>query len=300
MSPTMVLLCGLGAASAVVLFLVGYRLMRSDPAAGLEAEDFALLRREQRRRAEGTGPLTQLASRLAPHLLAALPPRLRKGLEVRIASAGQSAGMTVNGFAERVATWLIMVVPLALMLALLGMIPFALLALTIPILIPLGAVEGARRNRRESIDRNLPDFLDILAVTVSAGVNFRAALVRVAARFRGPLAEEIELTTSQIANGLPLREAFQAFAVRSGSGNAQQFVSALLQSQELGAPLALSLNQIATDMRRESAQQQRRRAANTAPKVSLITSVVLLPGALIFIVVGFIVGSDIDLAGILS
>lgn len=298
MSPTIVLICGAGAAFAALLFLVGYRLMRSDPAEGLEAEDLVLLRKEQRRRAEGSGPLTLLARKVAPSLLSLLSPRQRKGLEARIASSGRPDGLTMESFAERVATWLLMVTPLVLLLLLMGMVPLALLTLTVPILIPLGAVEGGRRRRREGIDRNLPDFLDILAVTVSAGVNFRAALIRVADRFEGPLAEEIHLTTSQIANGLPLRDALESFGQRSGSENAQQFVSALLQSQELGAPLVTSLNQIAVDMRRESAQQQRRRAANTAPKVSLVTSVVLLPGALIFIVVGFIVGSEIDLSGL--
>lgn len=300
MSPVVVLVCGVSAAVAALLFLVGYRMMRSDPAEGLEAEDLALLRKEQRRRAEGSGPLTLLARKVAPSLLSMLSPQRRKALDVRIASAGRPDGMTVESFVERVATWLLMVTPLIILLLLMGAIPVAVLTLSVPILIPFGAIEGGRRRRREAIDRNLPDFLDILAVTVTAGVNFRAALVRVAERFEGPLAEEIHFTTSQIANGLPLREAMESLGQRSGSENAQQFVSALLQSQELGAPLVTSLNQIAVDMRRESAQQQRRRAANTAPKVSLVTSAVLLPGALIFIVVGFIVGSEIDLAGLLS
>lgn len=299
MTPALTLVCAVVAAGATVVLLIGYRMLRSDPAEGLETEDLALLRTEQRRRAEGAGPLTVLGRRTAPHLLRVLGPKQRASLDRRIAAAGRPGGMTVDTFAERVATWLIMVLPLVALLLVLGMVPLALLTLTVPVLIPLGAVEGDRRRRRESIDRNLPDFLDILAVTVSAGVNFRAALLRVAERFEGPIADEMTLTTSQIANGMPLRDAFEAFGHRSGSDNAQQFVSALLQSQELGAPLVASLNQIATDMRRESAQQQRRRAASTAPKVSLVTSVVLLPGALIFIIVGFVIGADLDLNGLL-
>lgn len=299
MSPALTLACAAAGAVAAVLFLVGYRMLRTDPAEGLEAEDLALLRTEQRRRAEGAGPLTVLGRKVAPSLLQLLGAKPRAWLDSRIAAAGRPGGLTVEIFVERVATWLVMVLPLAALLLVLAMPVLALLTLTVPVLIPLGAVEGDARRRRESIDRNLPDFLDILAVTVSAGVSFRAALLRVAERFDGPISEEMTLTTSQIANGLPLREAFEAFGRRSGSDNAQQFVSALLQSQELGAPLVSSLNQIARDMRRESAQQQRRKAASTAPKVSLVTSVVLLPGALIFIIVGFIVGADLDLGGLL-
>lgn len=299
MRPELVIACAAGAAVAVSLFAFGFRLLRTDPAAGLEPEDLVLLRDVQRKRAEGSGPFSVLGRRLAPHLLKALGDRPREWLVRRIAEAGRPGGMTVETFVERLATWLVLVVPLVLLLLLLEQPLLAMLTLAIPVLMPLGVVEGARRRRREGIDRDLPDFLDILAVTVAAGVNFRAALLRVADRFEGPLAEEVVLTTQQIANGLPLREAFTDLARRSGSDNAQQFVSALLQSQELGAPLVESLNQIAADMRRESAQQQRRRAASTAPRVSLVTSVVLLPGALIFIVVGFIVGADLDLSGLL-
>lgn len=299
MRPELVIACAAGAAVAVSLFAFGFRLLRTDPAAGLEPEDLVLLRDVQRKRAEGSGPLSVLGRRLAPYLLKALGNRPREWLVRRIAEAGRPGGMTVETFVERLATWMVLVVPLVLLLLLLEQPLLAVLTLAVPVLMPLGVVEGARRRRREGIDRDLPDFLDILAVTVAAGVNFRAALLRVADRFEGPLAEEVVLTTQQIANGLPLREAFTDLARRSGSDNAQQFVSALLQSQELGAPLVESLNQIAADMRRESAQQQRRRAASTAPRVSLVTSVVLLPGALIFIVVGFIVGADLDLSGLL-
>lgn len=292
-------LAGAGAGAAL-LFLVGYRLLRTDPASHLDAEDLVLLRREQRRRAEGVSPLRRLAAALAPRLRRLLTRRQLEALSTRIEEAGRPGGLTVDGFLERTALWVILVTPLALLLLAVGNVPIALLSLTVPVLMPLGSLAGAQRRRRERIDRDLPDFLDILAVTVSAGVNFRAALVRVAERFKGPLADEVNLTISQIANGLPMRDAFQAMRGRSGSESVGQFVSALLQSQELGAPLAESLNQIAADMRRDSAQRQRRKAAQTAPRVSLVTSVVLLPGALIFIIVGFIVGSDVDFGAFLG
>ena len=138
------------------------------------------------------------------------------------------------------------------------------LALALPLLplcaviLPLARISGEARRRRESIDRDLPDFLDILAVTVTAGISFRAAMVRVADRFEGPMQSEIQLTLDQLSHGASLRVAFGNLDRRSGSVAVHSFVSAFLQAEELGAPLAETLNQIAVDMRRENAQRMRR------------------------------------------
>ena len=134
------------------------------------------------------------------------------------------------------------------------------------------------------------------AVTVSAGVAFRPALSRVAERFEGPLADEMVLTLNQIANGATRRDAFADLRRRNESEALVVFVTAFLQSEELGAPLAPTLDQIAADMRRDSAQRLRRKAARVAPRVTLVTSLVLVPGALILVIVGIVLGSGVDFA----
>ena len=297
MSGVLVLLVApLGAALAVVLFRVGWRQMRTDSLDALAVEDLELLRGEQRRRAEGQFPLQKLAARFVPSIRRSLGPRRIAALQRRIDEAGRPDGLTVDGFLTRTAWWALMVLPVILLLLLEGMPMVALLALSVPFLLPLSRIAAAQRRRRERIDRDLPDFLDVLAVTVMAGVNFRAALGRVAERFEGPLADEITLTLQQIANGASVRDAFQDLRRRSSSEPVAQFVSALLQSQELGSPLADSLGQIADDMRRDSGQRQRQRAAKTSPRVTLVTSLVLVPGALIFVVVGLYLGAHVDLS----
>jgi tight adherence protein C len=193
-----------------------------------------------------------------------------------------------------------LVSPLALVFLLDGNLLMLLLALVVPALLPLAQLAGAQRKRQESLDRDLPDMLDVLAVTVSAGVAFRPALTRVGARFAGPLADELGLTLSQMANGASVREAFEDLRSRNSSEALGQFVTAFLQSEELGAPLTDALNQIALDMRRESAQRMRRKAARTAPRVTLVTSLVLVPGALVLVIAGLIVGSDVDFGVLLG
>lgn len=290
-----VLLAGGLAGLATVLALLGYRAMRTDALDTLAVEDLALLKGQRRRRAEGTSPLQRLARRLVPRLRRTLGPARLATLQRRIDEAGRPDGLTVDGFLERVAWWLVLVTPIAVLFVLQGNLVWIPLAYVAPIVLPLSQVARAQRLRREQIDKDLPDFLDVLAVTVMAGVSFRQAMARVADRFSGPLAEEITLTLHQVANGASIRDALDNLRKRSSSEPVAQFVSALLQSQELGAPLAASLKQIALDMRRDSGQRMRQSAARMSPRVTLVTSLVLVPAAVIFVIVGLWVGADIDL-----
>lgn len=282
------------AAAATVLLVVGIRATRSSALDVLETDDLALLRKEQRRRAEGEGLLQRAARRLVPSIRATLQPRQVAWIQKHIDEAGRPDGLTVDGFLQQCAWWGLLMTPVGLLLLVQGQFLVVILCLAIPFVLPISRIAAAQRIRRESMDRDLPDFLDVLAVTVMAGVNFRAALGRVAVQFEGPLADEVTLTLHQIANGASVRSAFDDMRRRTSSEPVGQFVSALLQSQELGAPLADSLRQIAADIRRDSAQRQRQAAAKTAPKVTMVTSMVLLPAALILVLVGLILGSGVD------
>lgn len=294
------LLIGLLAATSAVLLLAGLRSVRSDALDTLAADDLRLLRPEQRRRASGDTALGKAARRLVPTLRRALGAARLASLERRINEAGRPDGLTLDGFLERISMWLVLMAPLVVLFATQRNVLAMLLSAALPVLLPFGVLSSAHRRRRAAMDRDLPDFLDVLAVTVMAGVNFRQALSRVAVRFPGALADEVQLTLHQIANGASVRDAFTDLRNRSSSEPVGQFVSALLQSQELGAPLAESLQQIAEDMRRDSGQRQRQKAARTSPQVTLVTSLVLVPGALIFIVVGMWLGADIDFSSILG
>lgn len=155
-------------------------------------------------------------------------------------------------------------------------------------------ISGQARRRQGQIDRDLPDFLDILAVTVGAGVGFRPAMSRVADALGGPLAEEVKTSLRQMDLGASRRQAFEALRRRNESESLSTFVTALLQAEELGVPLAQALSELADDMRRSFHQNARRRAARAAPRVSLITTLLIVPGAMLLIVVALYVGSDID------
>lgn len=285
----------LAATGALVLFLVGYRMLRGRVADYLDASDLVLLRDERRREsAERTSPLERLAGRFVPRLRRLLGPGPVQLLQRQIDQAGRPVGVTVDGLLRRMFVWVLLLIPVGILLVVGGQVVGLLLLPLVAVLLPLMPVAARARRRRESIERDLPDFLDILAVTVSAGMSFRGALGRVTEHFTGAISDEIRLTLGQLSHGASVRVAFTGMAQRTGSPAVRSFVTAFLQAEELGAPLATTLNQIAVDMRRESAQAMRRRAAQTSPRVTLVTSLVLVPACLILVIVGLVIGADID------
>lgn len=285
---------GVAVAGALLLALHGYRLLRADAAEGLGLEELMVLRPEQRRAARGEGPLGRLATRLAPRVRRRLPHRAVEWLQAQVAYAGRPDGLSVDGVIRGVMLWVILLSPATLICLASANVMGLVLCLVAPVIFPLSRLSRLRRLRTEALDRDLPDFLDVLAVTVTAGVGFRPALIRVSERFGGPLAAEMQHALGQVQHGASLRAAFEELRERSDSEALSQFVTAFLQSDELGAPLVDALNQIAIDQRREHAQRMRRKAARVAPRVTLVTTIVLVPAVLIILVVGIVLGSGLD------
>lgn len=279
----------------LMVFAVGLRDLRGDPVDGLDVEDLVLLR-DRGRVSATVGPLSRLAGPLVPLVRSAMGRNLEDRLRRMIELAGRPDGMSVDTVLLRMATWLVIVLPLALVLLVQGTLWGLPVCAVVVVVMPLAGIARARRLRQERIGRDLPDFLDVLAVTVTAGVGFRAALDTVAERFGGPLGEETITTLHQIRNGATVRDAFRRLKERNDSEQLASFVTAYLQAEELGAPLAATLNRIAQDMRRDSGQRQRQRAAKVVPRVTLVTSMVLLPGAIVLLGVGFVIGIDMDLS----
>ena len=286
-----------GATGALITFVMGYRMSRSKASEYLDATDLILLKEERRREAAGRlSPLERLAGRFVPRVRVLIGRGAVTYLQRQIEYAGRPTGVTVDGLLRKIIWWLLVLVPVGL-LFLIGSFPIgALFVPLMAIMLPLMRIGALSRKRRESLDTDLPEFLDILAVTVSSGISFRLALLRVVERFAGPISEEVRLTLDQLGHGASIRVAFTNMQRRTGSDAMRVFVTAFLQAEELGAPLAETLNQIATDMRRDHFQSMRRKAAQTAPRVALVTSLLMVPAALIVLAVGLVLGTGIDLS----
>lgn len=239
-----------------------------------------------------------LGARFGPMLLARMSERRRSQISRRLDLAGRPGGMDLTRYAELKMAVVALAAFLAALLVLVGswiaavpVLAFGWLGLDI-------WLARAGRRRQERLERDLPDLVDILAVTVRAGAGYRAALQRVSELLAGPSAEEIAKTLRQMDLGASRRDAFEALRNRNDSRTLELFVAAQLQAEELGVPLADSLSSIAADTRRAAAQAARRRAQRTEPQVSLITIFLAVPATLLLIGVGLFLASNLHIPNI--
>lgn len=281
------------------IFAVGWRMARADALEGWDVADIQLLR-DANRRKRREGILQRLAKSFSPQLAILLGPKVIANLRRRIELAGRPEGMTVDSFLQLTIKYAMVLGAAALAMLLTGSYFSALLTIVAIPILPLSRLAGQQRRRTTTIDIDLPDFLDVLAVTVGAGISFRSALERVASRFDGPLREELTFTLHQLDVGVPRRAAFSNLRDRCNSEAMSAFVSAFLQAEELGSPLAESLSGIARDSRREASQRARQRAAKIVPRVTLVVSMIMVPPTLVIIGVGMYLGSGADFSSVLG
>ncbi|WP_199545608.1 DUF5936 domain-containing protein [Streptomyces sp. N35] len=293
---------GLGLAALLALsvagIFTGIRMYRAD--AKLPGDLAVALESGSSRVSATESAIDRLGIRFAPTVLRLMGPKKVDAKRRKIDMAGNPGGLTIDRYAARRAVYGLFGAVCALSLFANGVPVFGLLALAFGLFAADALIWQAIRERKEQIERTLPDFLDVLAVVVSAGLGFRQALDRVAERYEGPWSDELRITLRQMDMGVSRRDAFEQLRRRNASEQVSQFVTALQQGEELGAPIADTLIQIANDMRRTDAQNARRRAAKTIPKTTMVTLIFMVPATLILIVCGMFLGSDTDFGSILG
>ncbi|MDX3386524.1 DUF5936 domain-containing protein [Streptomyces niveiscabiei] len=236
----------------------------------------------------------RLGMRYAPAVLRLMGPRLVAKYRRRIDLAGNPGGLTIDRYAARRAVYGTLGAVGALIFFLRGNPLIALLMLAFGAVWTEVGIWSAIRVRKDVIERTLPDFLDVLAVVVSAGLGFRQALDRVATRYEGPWADEIRITLRQMDLGMSRREAFAELRRRNDSEQVAMFVTALQQGEELGAPIVDTLVSIAKDMRRTDAQNARRKAARAVPRATLMITTFMVPATMLLLGAGLLLGSGTD------
>ncbi len=139
--------------------------------------------------------------------------------------------------------------------------------------------------RQGAILKDLPDTLDLLAISVEAGMGFEGALEIVCQHFHSPLAEEFARTLHEMELGLPRRDAFQNLKRRTEVPELSNFVLALLQADALGIPIGRVLKTQATEMRSKRRQWAREKAAKLPVKM-LFPLVLFVFPAIMVVVLG--------------
>ena len=146
-------------------------------------------------------------------------------------------------------------------------------------------VNGRARRRREAAACQLPDALDLLAVSVEAGLSFDAAINKLTQHMQGPLVEELELMLGEMRIGSSRPEALKKLAQRLDTREISAFTRSLIQADQLGISLGRILRVQATDSRlkRQAAAEEK---AAKAPIKMLFPLVLFIFPAMFVVMLG--------------
>ena len=166
---------------------------------------------------------------------------------------------------------------LGILLALL----FALIGFVLPDIF----VSFKARGRREEIRSELPDALDLLAVSVEAGLGFDAAISKLTEHMEGPLIDEFALSLGEMRIGETRRAALEKMVQRVQAPEIASFVRAIIQADELGISLGRILRVQATDTRNKRQAAAEEKAMKAPIKMLFPTALFIFP-AMFLIILG--------------
>ncbi|MFF5145919.1 DUF5936 domain-containing protein [Streptomyces sp. NPDC013157] len=292
----MALLLALLMALAVYGVFAGVRLYRAD--AKLPSDLAVALEVGATRTGAANSLIDRMGMRYAPAVLRLMGPRQVARYRRKIDLAGNPGGLTIDRYAARRAVYGALGGTGFLVFLLRGQWLVAVLLLLFGAFWTEVGIWSAIRIRKDVIERTLPDFLDVLAVVVGAGLGFRQALDRVATHYEGPWADELRITLRQMDLGMSRRQAFAELRRRNDSEQVAMFVTALQQGEELGAPIVDTLVALAKDMRRTDAQNARRKAARAVPRATLMITTFMVPATMLLLAAGLLLGSGVDFGSV--
>jgi tight adherence protein C len=219
-------------------------------------------------------PMTAAPDELRRRLIAAGLQRITPMAFLAL-KAGLSLGTFVFGF----------------LLSLAGVLPpssgllFAIAGLALGFMLPDMYLTMQTRKRKEQILVQLPDILDLLCVSVEAGLGFDAALAKLSERMRGPLVEEMSIMLQEMRIGEARQQALKNFADRLELPETTSFARSIIQADQLGISLGRVLRVQAADMRNKR-QMAAENKAMKAPIKMLFPTVLFIFPAMFIVILG--------------
>jgi tight adherence protein C len=161
---------------------------------------------------------------------------------------------------------------------------------------PLIVIDRRARVRLEAIDYELPELIDILVVTVEAGLGFSGSIRTASERITGPLGDELRLALQEQNMGLTTEESLRHMLDRADTPSMRSFVRAVTQGETLGVSIGDILRSLALEMRkrRRAAAEER---AQKAPIKILFPLVFLIFPAMFIVLLGPAIFDFIDAFG---
>lgn len=230
-----------------------------------------------------------ILERFAQSVNRTTPVKKKASLQKKLIMAGNPANLSTGEF---------LVIQYGLTIGL----PASILILTLPVdigtifrvlvvgtatlvgfLLPEYYLKILSNRRKEEIQDNLPDVLDLMTVSVEAGLGFDAALVKVTEKVKGVISQEFTRVLQEIKMGKPRRDALRDLGNRSGVDDLIAFLGSVIQADQLGVSIGNVLRLQSEQMR----QKRRQRAEEKAMKapIKMLIPLILFIFPTIFIVV---------------
>ncbi|MBA2332283.1 MAG: type II secretion system F family protein [Actinobacteria bacterium] len=240
------------------------------------------LRFSERVLAPAAGRLARIALRINPRVTV-------ETVRLRLLTAGMSRKLTPTAFLAAKAAFggvgALFGLPIGAGFGPLGAIALAAVLAVGGFMLPGVWISGKAKRRREEIRSELPDALDLLAVSVEAGLGFDGAVAKLTEHMEGSLAEEFSLTLGEMRIGESRQDALKKFAERVETPEVGTFTRAIIQADQLGISLGRILRLQANDTRlkRQAAAEEK---AMKAPIKMLFPTVLFIFPAMFLVILG--------------
>ncbi len=216
------------------------------------------------------------------------PQGLVKGVKHRLVLAGRPVGLDIDRFmAIKAASSIIVGVGALVSIVFssnrLSAIVLGALATGAAFFLPDLWLRGRITDRKRAIRIALPDTLDLLTISVEAGLGFDSALTRVVANTKGPLADEFFRMLQEIRLGTPRAQAFRNLGERTAVMELDSFIIAMLQADVFGISIGKVLRVQAREMRLKRRQRAEEAAMKSPVKIVFPLVLCIFPALMVIL-----------------
>jgi tight adherence protein C len=150
---------------------------------------------------------------------------------------------------------------------------------------PMVYVDRRKRQRFDKIDRQMPDMIDLLVVTIEAGLGILASMRVAAESLPDPLGQELRLTLQEQRMGLSVFEAIESLGKRADTPNMRMFVRSLIQGEKLGVSIGQTMRNVALEMRKRRKAAAEEKAQKMPIKLLFPLVFLIFPAIMIVLLV---------------
>jgi tight adherence protein C len=154
---------------------------------------------------------------------------------------------------------------------------------------PTYYVELKRRQRMEQIDRQMPDMIDLLVVTIEAGLGILASMRVGSESMADPLGQELRLTLQEQRMGLSVGQAIESLGRRADCDNMRIFVRSITQGERLGVSIGTTMRNLSLEMRKRRRAKAEERAQKMPIKMLFPLIFFIFPALFIVILTPMVI-----------